>query len=342
MNHGRQAIASVYRSYIREIGRLPHVYLRRVFRLKAEDDCRAVLLTKCDDRRTGKLKRVSKTIQQVRAANNGSHQAFNRILDLAYGRVGRLRWELMEPLLSDPNAPLPPPIIPGKESSRPPVYSQELTTLLTSGLSRRKRPLVPGDLSFPPILPQRADPNSSDAQILGPFSKRREVNARWKYFGQEWKKVLPPLQISVSSSREVGDEGSDLGTSTAVRKIGFDGTTVLEELIQLTKPRNISGVFLPRRWLRRRYQELLGRLPILTFTSACEDMKTKKSGGFSVSLAPNALKARNQVRPLPCATDDDIAWNQSIWQAGRAVVRGRDHQEEIHCETRSPTSNYIE
>ncbi|KAG1875566.1 hypothetical protein DFJ58DRAFT_675490, partial [Suillus subalutaceus] len=278
MNHGQQAIASVYRSYVREIGRLPHVYLRRVFRLKAEDDCRAALLNKCDDRRTGKLKRVLKTIQQVRAANNGSHQSFNRILDLAYGRVGKLRWELMEPLLSDPNAPLPPPIIPGKESSRPPVYSQELTALLTSGLARRKRPLVPGDLSFPPILPQRADPNSSDAQILGPFSKRREVNARWKYFRQEWKKVLPPLQISVSPSREVGDEGSDLGTLTAVRKIGFDGTTVLEELVQLTtKPKNASGAFLPRRWLRRRYQELLGRLPILTFISVCEDMKTKKS-----------------------------------------------------------------
>ncbi|KAG2350161.1 hypothetical protein BDR05DRAFT_920840 [Suillus weaverae] len=308
MNHGQQAIASVYRSYIREIRRLPHAYLRRVFRLMAEDGCRAALLTKCDDRRAGKLKR---TIQQVRAANNGSHQAFNRILDLAYGRVGRLRWELMEPLLSDPNAPLPPPIIPGKESSRPPVYSQELTALLTSGLSRRKRPLVPDDLSFPPILPERADPNSSDARILGPFSKRREVNARWKYFGQEWKKVLPPLQISVSPPREVREEGSDLGTSTAVRKIGFDGTTVLEELIQLTtKPENRSGAFLPRRWLRRRYQELLGRLPILTFTSACEDMKIKKPGGFSVSLASNALKTRNQGRPSPCATDDDVAWNQ--------------------------------
>ncbi|KAG1757764.1 hypothetical protein EDB19DRAFT_1658888 [Suillus lakei] len=315
MKHGQHAIASVYRSYLREIRRLPHAYLRRVFRLKAEDDCRAALLTTCNDRRAGKLKRVSKTMQHVCAANNGSHQAFNRILDLAYGRVGRLRWELMEPLLSDPNAPLPPPIISGKESSRPPVYSPELAALLTSGLSRRKRPLVPDDLSFPPILPERADPNSSDAQILGPFSKRREVNARWKYFGQEWKKVFPPLQISVSPSRDVVNEGSNSSTSAAVRKIGFDGTTVLEELVQLTaKPKNISrqgiDAFLPRRWLRRRYQELLGRLPILTFISAREDVKPKKPGGFSVSLAPNALKARIQGRLLPCATDDDVAWNQ--------------------------------
>ncbi|KIK48437.1 hypothetical protein CY34DRAFT_20834 [Suillus luteus UH-Slu-Lm8-n1] len=292
MNHGQQTVASVYRSYIREIRRLPHAYLRQVFRLKAEDDCRAALRTECDDRRKGKLRRVLKTIQGVRAANNGNHLAFNRILDLAYGRVGRLKWELMEPLLSDPNAPLPPPMIPGKESSRPPAYSQELAALLTSGFSRKKKPLILDDLSFPPILPERADPNSSDALILGPFSKRREVNARWKYFKQEWKKVLPPLQISVSPSQEVGDEGSELGASAAVRKIGFDGTVVLEELVHLTtKSENTSGASPPRRWLRRRYQELLGRLPILTFFSSPNDLKTKGGG------------------PLPYATDDDVAWN---------------------------------
>ncbi|KAG0704360.1 hypothetical protein DFH29DRAFT_912003 [Suillus ampliporus] len=301
MNHGQQAIASVYRAYLREIRRLPHAYLRRVFRLKAEDGCRAALRTTCDHFRRRKLKKTSKTMQQVRAANNGNHLAFNHILDLAYGRVGRLRWELMEPLLSDLNAPLPPPIIRGKELSRPPVYSPELTALLTSGLSRRKRPLVPGDLSFPPILPELS---------------AGEVNARWKYFGQEWKKVLPPLQISVSPSRDVSDEGSDLGTSAAVRNIGFDGTTILEELVQLTtKPKNTSryglDAFLPRRWLRRRYQELLGRLPILTFISAREGVKTRRSGGFAVSLAPNALKARAQGRLLCCATDDDMVWNQN-------------------------------
>jgi len=250
-------------------------------------------------------------MQQVRAANNGNHVAFNRVLELAYGRAGRLRWELMEPLLSDPNAPLPPPIISNKESSRPPMYSPELTALLTSGLSRKKKPLLPGDLSFPPILPERADPNSSDAKVLGPFSKRREVNARWKYFQQEWKKVFPPLQISFSPGRDMGVKGS---TSSAIRNIGFDGTTVFEELVQLTKPRNQSREGfdgpLPSRWLRRRYQELLGKLPILTFIPAREDAKARKPGGFAVSLAPDAIKSRVQARRLPYATDDDVAWNQ--------------------------------
>jgi hypothetical protein len=177
---------------------------------------------------------------------------------------------------------------------------------------------MPGDLSFPPILPDRADPNSSDAKVLGPFSKRREVNARWKYFRQEWKKVFPPLQISVSLDRDMGVEGGD-DTSSVVRKIGFDGTPVLEELVRLTtNPRNQSREgfvgHLPSRWLRRRYQELLGKLPILTFIPAREDAKARKPGGFAVSLAPNALKARDQGRRLSCATEDDVTWNQKDLQ----------------------------
>lgn len=192
------------------------------------------------------------------------------------------------------------------------MYSPEITALLTSGLSRKKKPLGPGDLSFPPILPERADPNSSDAKILGPFSKRREVNARWKYFRQEWKKIFPPLQISLPPGREMGVEGSD---RSDIRQIGFEGTTVLEELVQLTTKRNNQsrqGVeeLLPNRWLRRRYQELLGKLPILTFTPTRGDGKGRKPGSFAVSLAPNALKTRVQGRQLPNATDDDIVWNQ--------------------------------
>jgi len=206
------------------------------------------------------------------------------------------------------------PIIHNKESSRPPVYSLELTALLTSGLSRKKRPLAPGDLSFPPILPERADPNSSDAKILGPFSKRREVNARWKYFRQEWKKVFPPLQVSLSPDQDVGLECGGDSISSRIRKIGFEGTPVLEELVRLTtNPRYCSqeGFYgrLPNRWLRRRYQELLGKLPILTFIPPHEDVTVRKPGGFVVSLAPNALKARAQGRRIPNATDDDVAWN---------------------------------
>src|SRR5204863_39349 len=77
---------------------------------------------------------------------------------------------LIQPLLTDPSAPLPPRIIPSVEKSRPPVYSPEVVTLLTSPFSRTTKALKPQDLSFPPTLPQRANPTSDMAKLLGPFS----------------------------------------------------------------------------------------------------------------------------------------------------------------------------
>ncbi|KIJ68219.1 hypothetical protein HYDPIDRAFT_124452, partial [Hydnomerulius pinastri MD-312] len=156
MNAPCQQIFSLYRTYLREVRRLPHVYLRQFFQFQGADDFRALLRTKSDDLRKKKVNRISKGLRKLKSANDGDYTAFNRILDIAYGRVGRLRWELMEPLLSDPNAPLRAPIIPGKEKSRPPVYSPALTALLTSANSRRTKPLDKKHLDFPPRMPERA------------------------------------------------------------------------------------------------------------------------------------------------------------------------------------------
>lgn len=81
------------------------------FRIKGADDFRSVLKTKSARHRRIKLKRVSKVwlsksirliyllaqdLQRLRAANTGQSTAFNRMLDIAYGRVGKLRRELIE------------------------------------------------------------------------------------------------------------------------------------------------------------------------------------------------------------------------------------------------------
>ena len=39
---------------------------------------------------------IEKSVKLVGKANRGETKAFDRILDLAYGRKGKLRWELME------------------------------------------------------------------------------------------------------------------------------------------------------------------------------------------------------------------------------------------------------
>ena len=38
---------------------------------------------------------MEKSVKLVGKANTGETKAFDRVLDLAYGRKGKLRWELM-------------------------------------------------------------------------------------------------------------------------------------------------------------------------------------------------------------------------------------------------------
>jgi hypothetical protein len=216
----------------------------------------------------------------------------------------------IKPLLSDPNIPIPPRIIHSVEKSRPPVYSPELKALCTSGHSRTTRPLSLKMLDFPPTLPARADPASDDARLLGPLSKRREVNIRWRYFVNQWKKVYPPLQVVAndgSNGVHQGVKDADL-LRAGIRGFGMQGRGVFEDILSIAGPLRTSNsltrkerrnvevfpdptsshpVRHPSRWLRRRYQELLGRLPVLTYSRH----GAKPSGHYSVSLSPNALSS---------------------------------------------------
>ncbi|KAF8078792.1 hypothetical protein FPV67DRAFT_1663480 [Lyophyllum atratum] len=305
---------SLYRAYVRQIRQLPLPYLRQFFRIKASDDIRAVLGSSNTALHRAKVKRVTKDLRNIQAASHGSAKAFAHILDLAYGRKGKLKWEIMKPILSDPNAQVPPRIIPSVEKSRPPIYSPEMKALLMSSCSRKTKPLSSKALASPPTLPSRADPSSEDARLLGPFSKRREVNIRWKYFSQEWKKVRPPLQVIVEDTSS-GD-GICNGSShsnlirAGIRGIGMQGYGVFEDVEAVVGPHNSSKPIThreqlstvidmdanipalakprhPSRWLRRRYQQLLGRIPTLKYLRYT-NKNGEVSSKYSVSLSPNA------------------------------------------------------
>lgn len=86
------------------------------FQIKASDDFRAIRRTPPHKPtlRTSKIKRVSRVrwyfmaknisitfkqdLRKIERALGGRHDAFTHILNLAYGRKGKLKWELMEVL----------------------------------------------------------------------------------------------------------------------------------------------------------------------------------------------------------------------------------------------------
>jgi len=208
----------------------------------------------------------------------------------------------MEPLLIQPNAPPPDPIIRSVPKSRPPVYSPELKALLTNSASREK-PLELHQLKFPPTLSPRAKPNSEEARLLGPLSKRLEFNTRWRYFEREWKKVYPPLEVAVR--REDGTfstNATDVSLAGA-NAIGFQDQGLIDHINDMVRPSAATSPMTrrerlsstsnaqlppptqrhPSRWLRRRYQDLLGRLPILVFSTG------SKAPSFNVTLPLHSI-----------------------------------------------------
>ncbi|KDR85375.1 hypothetical protein GALMADRAFT_355186 [Galerina marginata CBS 339.88] len=308
------SILSIYRSYLRQVRKLPHLYLRQFFQIRARDDIQSLLSMKGQRRRELKASSIFKRVRRIEKANSGHIRAFNHVLDLAYGRVGKLKWELLEPLVCDPSTLLPEPIIPGVEKSRPPIYSPELKALLTSSLARLNRPLDRKDLLTPRSLPPRADPLSEEARLFGPFSKRREVNIRWRFFRSELKKILPPLNLLSKGSSE---------SQTTARPLAMQGSEAFQDVERLIgdlyarppKTRrerqelarepstSTNSKRHPSRWIRRRYRALLSRIPQLVF-----DENTKQ-GHFRVQAPPLAHHPHERtIKRMPKADSISMAW----------------------------------
>jgi hypothetical protein len=216
------------------------------------------------------------------------------------------------------------------------MYGPELTALLLSPYTRPsgKMPKPPHLLS-PPTLPPRASPSSEDARLFGPFSKRREVNIRWRYFSYQRNRLYPPLEVSVKQqgTQETSSQ-EDALLGARIRGVGMQTAGQLDEVKLLAgpasekppAPRRIDQIYLPHtpssatdrrslpnRFLRRRYRELLGRIPVLTYSYVPGESVTSNdypTGKYEVSLAPTALSQYVRQETVHSQELDvvDLAW----------------------------------
>ena len=193
--------------------------------------------------------------------------------------------------------------------SRPPVYSPELRVLLTNAVARTTKPLERKDFSQPRTLPPRANPSSEEARLFGPFSKRREVNIRWRFFRNETKKIFPPLE-SIVKLKSSGN--AELNSVVAPRKLGMQDAGVfqsIEELVgdpfmhppmtrrergrQQSAENDSTAVIQnrstehPSHWVKRRYRTLLARLPRLVYDGQHDT--------FEVEISPLAHSPNNST-----------------------------------------------
>jgi hypothetical protein len=201
--------------------------------------------------------------------------------------------------------------------SRPPVYSSELRALLTSDISRTTKALKQSSLRRPPTLPPQANRSSQEAQLFGRLSKLRERNIRKRFFKQEVAKIIPPLEVEVQGGRSLEDVGVRGGAAQGlglrqtveafVRSSSWGTAPLTRRERQVLGPQPATSEppqYQPSsRWLRRRYQSLLARLPILTYIG---------HGRYSVDRSPNFLGDLYVTggRLLPIASPAQVGWHK--------------------------------
>ncbi len=104
------------------------------------------------------------------------------------------------------------------------------------------------------------------ARLLGPFSKRREVNIRKKYYRKEQiPKVLPPFEITGELPDglvyEPMPDGHRVTDIEAMVASALPYETRHERKLRLGDANPVKSMKdqmrLPSRWLRRRYRQLL-------------------------------------------------------------------------------------
>lgn len=173
----------------------------------------------------------------------------------------------MQPHLADQDPYLPQrePIIPGVEESRPPSYTRTLLALVSSPISRRPTKATPtSEILWPRTLPERADPNSEAARLLGPLSLRRTKNIHHRFYAEQTGRVIPPLEVRTPFSTE---EQAKQGLH--IPQTGLEALNPIEMLVKLATPppsstsssQHIKLGNRTARWLRRRYRELLSEIP---------------------------------------------------------------------------------
>ncbi|KAG8988048.1 hypothetical protein FRB90_002996, partial [Tulasnella sp. 427] len=189
-----------------------------------------------------------------------------------------------------------PLLIPQNPKSKLPIYSPTLLALITSAHGRSSGKAVSeSDTRHPPILPAKADPNSEDAKFLGPLSKRREVNLRWRYYKEQVAAARAPLQpLAETSDNQIAWDPEKLFHMLE------DAATAPS---RVSPSSNMPTTNFPRsaRFLRRRFAEALAKVPMI---------KSSSDGRTSVSISLKGLETsdgRARVRARP-PSDESVRW----------------------------------
>ncbi|CAE6412726.1 unnamed protein product [Rhizoctonia solani] len=363
----RSVVLALYRSLLREAHKLPDPLVKFTYSIYIRDRFRKNARISDEILRYKKIKTGTQKLRQLQAANNGDKTAVARTLRFAYGVSGPIYHQNLAAYKLTGNSPNP-------ADTRPPPFPPALKALLSSPLARTK-----SGLKLQPDEPSALSLAIDKRGWLGKLPERRERNLWWNWWREEPTKTLVPTEIVVEpspgnvntlSSDATGPENGSSTTSSKaslrLRQLGLPVAKTQEsDLIHrveeysrsytLPKPPRRStgrasdsqdqglgaGMVVPpqSRFMRRRYRELLSKMPLLAFKPASSsgapsvvtsDLQPQEQGTpskpsvppgkFSVSISPLAttLGPRNRTT-YSLMPQEDRQWIERARESKRSL-----------------------
>lgn len=181
-----------------------------------------------------------------------------------------------------PFLPLPPPNQP-----RPTTFPPALCSLLSSPISHSTRPQTPSQLLKPPTLPERVDPKSEEARLIGPLTLQREKAIRKRYFRDQVAKIRAPIGVRIDGLGE-----GEVAEKEVLENAGVVGWKVGNTLLEILEEK-LSGEGGPRATIPRR---LLDRLePKPTSTTGTNGTTTAATTSPSTPEKPKLSRTEKKL-----------------------------------------------
>ncbi|KAF8711748.1 hypothetical protein RHS03_01489, partial [Rhizoctonia solani] len=354
---GSPDVLSLYRSLLREAHKLPDPLVKFTYSIYIRDRFRKNARVLDESLRYKKIKTARQKLRQLQAANNGDKTAVVRTLRFAYGASGPIRHQNLAMYKLTGNSPNP-------TDTRPPPFAPALKALLSSPLARTKpgtkvQPDEPLALSLAldrrgwlGKLPERrernlwwnwwreeptktlvpteievVEPSPDNASTL-PSDKARATNNSGTTSSKASLR-LRQLGLPVAKTQEFDliHRAEEYSQSYTVPKTPRRFT---ERIPETQEPEVGTSLAVPpqSRFMRRRYRELLSKMPLLSFNPApssrvpptgSSDLRPQdrstppvppvSPGRFSVSISPLAttLGPRNRTT-YSLMTQEDRQW----------------------------------
>ncbi|KAG8715138.1 hypothetical protein FRC11_005577 [Ceratobasidium sp. 423] len=350
----RSQVLALYRSLLREAHKLPDPLVKFTFSVWIRDRFRKNARTD-ESLRYQKIKTARQKLRQLQAANSGDKTAVARTLRFAYGVTGPVRHQNLLAYKRTGNPPSP-------TDTRPPPFPPALKALLASPLARTK----PG-LKNQPDEPAALSLALDKRGWLGKLPERRERNLWWNWWREEPTKTLVPAEIEVTEPNSDLSANSSLESTTPLRlrQLGLpvtktQGSGLIRRAEEYSRshavpkaprrsterssesqdqgPKATITVPPQSRFMRRRYRELLSKMPLMSFkpTSSSQAAPTIASdstlhdqkspfpsspplGKFNVSVSPLAatLGPRNRTT-YSVMTQEDRHWVERARESKRS------------------------